>query len=156
MGDRAHRTGHRPGRLRWSRAAIGVIMAGSVGLIVDLALLWTLAVVLGVPRPAAAAVSFAASALVNFTLNRMVFHGGGNDLGRQGRRYFALFGINLVMTALSVPLGAGVLEAVWPADLALLAAKGATVLLLLTLNTVLYRIWVFAPTHAVAFDGKVQ
>ncbi|WP_205474250.1 GtrA family protein [Nocardioides sp. SYSU D00038] len=124
------------------RELVGVGLAGGAGLVVDYALLWVLAVRLDVVGWLAAGTAFALSAVVNFSLNRRVFVARGGELARQGRRYVALFGVNLVVTSLTVPRVAGLLDGLGD-DASVLVAKSCVVAVLLLFNTVAYRRWVF-------------
>jgi putative flippase GtrA len=130
-------------RLRWAWQLLGVALAGGAGLLVDVSVLWILAVELDVPRAAAAATSYTVSGVVVFLLNRSVFGARGGDVARHGRRFLALFAFNLVVTTLLVPLLAGGFDGALSPDASLLLAKAITVLGLLLGNTVLYRTWVF-------------
>lgn len=142
-----------PSRLSWAWQLAGVVLAGGAGLVVDVVLLWVLAVEAGVPRGAAAAISFTASGVVNFALNRVVFRGQGGGIGRHSRRFLVLFLNNLVVTTLLVPLLAHGLDDLVAPESALLLAKAVTVLALLVVNAVLYRTWVFTG-GTTADDGE--
>jgi putative flippase GtrA len=101
-----------PGR----RAALirrlpGVAGAGGAAWIVDVTILWVGHVVLGVATPLAAAAGFLASGVVNYTLNRRVFAATDH---RRLRRYLVLFGANLVIVSVAVPLLASALHGLAP------------------------------------------
>jgi putative flippase GtrA len=126
------------------RRLSGVAGAGLAGWLVDVAVLWLGHEVVGLPAAAAAAAGFLASGLVNFLLNRIVFSGGSGRTPGQAWRYVVLFGLNLVVVTLMVPLLADLLGSAAPAVPApLIAAKVAVTGLLLPLNTWAYGAWVF-------------
>ncbi|MFD1824944.1 GtrA family protein [Mumia zhuanghuii] len=124
----------------------GVATAGGFGWLVDTAVLWGLGRGLGVAIPLAAVFGFATGGVVNFFMNRAVFRGGGapTDTG-EIIRYMALFGANTVAVALLVPAFAAALEhLLGDSGAALLGGKLITTLVLLPLNALAYRRWVFA------------
>ena len=140
--------------LGWMFLTMGTVAAGAIGWVIDVALLWTLAAGLGVPTPIAAACGLTASGVVNFLVNRVVHGGAEAHRRRELARYMALFGVNLVITAVSVPLIAGLLSRV-VADrgLQLLGAKVVVTAALLLVNTYAYHRWVFRPTPMMTDPG---
>jgi putative flippase GtrA len=126
------------------RRLSGVAGAGLVGWLVDVGLLWVGHEVVGLPAAFAAAIGFLAGGLANFLLNRIVFAEGQARMYRQAWRYAALFGLNLLVVTLSVPLVAAAVAAFAsgvPAPL--VAAKVVVTGLLLPLNAWVYGAWVF-------------
>ena len=128
----------------WAFRTAGTVVAGAIGWAIDVALLWTLAIGLGVAAPIAAACGLTASGGVNFVINRAVH--GGAEPRREGEftRYVSLFALNVVLTAVSVPLLADLLGGVL-ADrgLQLVAAKVVVTAVLLLFNSYAYHRWVF-------------
>ena len=106
------------------------LVVGGVSLALDLLLLVALHGPLGVP--AATAVAFASSVVVNFLLNRAV-HLQGRARGRQVVRYGLLLGVNAAVTLAIV--GAG--------HRFYLEAKLLAVAVTTSWNYPLYRRWVF-------------
>jgi putative flippase GtrA len=119
--------------------AIGAhALIGGVSLLVDLGLLVLLHGVLELPLLPATATAFAASVVVNFTLNRALHLAGpGAGTHRQLLRYGALLGANAVVTLALVSLSQQ-LRAPY------LLGKLAAVALTTVWNFPLYRFWVFA------------
>ena len=123
---------------------LGVVLAGGLGWVVDVSLLWLLHEVLGVAVPPAAAVGFTASALVNFAVNRLVFGATRRAVPGQLVRYGVLFAGNLLAVSLLVgPLARLVGPALGGGGAGLLAAKVVLTLVLLPVNATAYRRWVF-------------
>jgi putative flippase GtrA len=130
------------------RRLSGVAGAGLAGWLVDIALLWFTHDMLGAPAVAAAAIGFLAAGAVNFLLNQIVFAGDRARTRSQAWRYAVLFGVNLPVVALSVPLVAAVVDALAPdVPASLLVAKVLVTALLLPLNAWAYGAWVFRTTH---------
>jgi putative flippase GtrA len=128
----------------WALRTAGTVVAGAIGWAIDVTVLWTLAVRLGVPTPIAAACGLIASAAVNFLLNRVVHGGSEAQRHREVARYGALFGLNLVVVTVSVPLIAEVLDrALADPSLDLLGAKVVVTAVLLLFNSYAYHRWVF-------------
>jgi putative flippase GtrA len=128
---------------------IGVGAAGVISLVVDAGTLWLLSAVLGVEAWIGAAAGFTLGGLLNFALNRRVFDARDGDTRHQGVKYLTLFGVNLVITTLTVPALAEVAERLLDPvtdsyGTALLVAKLAVMAVLMVSNTVVYRTWVFA------------
>jgi putative flippase GtrA len=133
---------------------VGTVAAGAVGWAVDVALLWTLAVGLGVPTPIAAACGLLASGGINFLANRVVHGGTEAHRHREVARYAALFGLNLVLVAVSVPLIADLLgRVVADRGLQLLGAKVVVTAALLLCNAYAYHRWVFRQPPMVTDEG---
>ncbi|MBD9698175.1 GtrA family protein [Flavimobilis sp. GY10621] len=130
----------------WMYQVTGVLVAGGVGWIVDVALLWVLDTRVGLPTSVAAATAFLASGVANFLINRAVFrtkHGSARRT--QLFRYAVLLLANTLAVSLLVPLLAHPLSAStgnW--DVALLLGKALTTALILPLNVLGYRAWVFS------------
>ena len=138
----------------WVLLTAGTVAAGAIGWALDVALLWTLAVGLGVPTPIAAACGLTASAGANFLANRVVHGGSDAQRRRELARYAALFGLNLVVVAASVPILADLLSPVL-ADrgLELLGAKVVVTAVLLLFNAYAYHRWVFRHTPLMTDPG---
>jgi putative flippase GtrA len=138
----------------WVLLTVATVAAGAIGWAIDVALLWSLAVGLGVPTPIAAACGLTASGGINFLVNRVVHGGTEEQRRREFARYAALFGLNLVLVAVSVPLIAELLSRVL-ADrgLELLGAKVVVTAALLLLNAYAYRRWVFRQTPMMTGSG---
>ncbi|MCW2709573.1 MAG: putative rane protein [Frankiales bacterium] len=119
--------------------AIGAhALIGGVSLLVDLGLLVLLHGIVGLPLLPATATAFAASVVVNFTLNRALHLAGpGAGTHRQLLRYGTLLGANAVVTLGIVSFGQ-------QARTPYLLSKLVAVALTTAWNFPLYRAWVFA------------
>ena len=123
---------------------LGTAGAGAFGWLIDAAVLWVLARMFGVPVALAAALGFSVSAIANFLLNRLVHDGSKNPVSGQAVRYSVLFGVNLILTTVTVPLVTDVLTFV-PDEggIRLMAAKALVTIVLLAMNSLVYHFWVF-------------
>lgn len=116
---------------------LGFVMIGVLSYVVDAGLLWLLSGPGGVDVRIAATVAFWTSVLINFTLNRWLFHqSAGGGLRRHTARYAILLGINYFVTL------AG-LSAAESAGMNIIIAKTAIAAVISVWNFVLYRVWVF-------------
>ncbi len=135
---------------RWPRMILGVAMAGGVGWLIDAAILWLLAARLGVPTGIAAVIAFVTSGAANFVLNRSVF--GARRTGQMHAhaiRYSVIFAINVLAVGWLVPfLARQAVVLPVSSDMRLLGAKAATTGILLPLNALAYRFWVFRSTKS--------
>ena len=135
----------------WLALFAGVAVAGGCGWVVDTALLWFLDTRVGVPTAIAAAIGFFAAGVVNFLLNRIVFHARGATSRQQTTRYAALFAANLAVVSALVPLLSHLFHGTISNDsLRLIGSKLLTTAALLPLNTFAYHRWVFVPSGPVA------
>lgn len=132
-----------PGRLAALRGRAGrrpllaYLVIGGLSYVVDAGLLLALSAGPGVPLWAAASAGYWTSVLVNFGLNRLVFHvAGGGPVHRHALRYGALLALNYVVTLVVLEVGTGL-------GVPVLAAKTFAVALTTCWNFVLYRVWVF-------------
>jgi putative flippase GtrA len=134
----------RAGRRAWMFRTVGTVIGGAIGWAVDVTVLWILAVGLGVPTAIAAAAGLTASGAINFLINRVVHAGSGARRHRAFARYLVLFGVNLAITAVSVPTIATLLSrASAERALTLLGAKVIVTAVLLLVNSYAYHRWVF-------------
>lgn len=124
------------------------VVVGVVSLAVDLGVLWILHGLLGLWLPAAAAISFLSSFIVNFGLNqRWTFNATTGSTPVQLVRYTILVVVNTVVTAVLV-------TAITSTGLDYLFAKLIVVGILTVTNFVLMRVWVFRERHQHA-DAQV-
>jgi putative flippase GtrA len=131
----------------WVLLTVGTVAAGAIGWAVDVALLWGLAVGLGVPTSIAAACGLTASAGVNFLVNRVVHGGDDAQRRRELTRYLVIFGLNLFLVAVTIPLLADLMSQVLHnRGLELLGAKISVTAALLLFNAYAYHRWVFRRT----------
>jgi putative flippase GtrA len=138
----------------WVFLTFGTVAAGGIGWVIDVALLWGLAVGLGVPTSIAAACGLIASGVINFLVNRVVHGGAEAHRRRELMRYGALFGVNLILVAVSVPLIAQLLSPVLAnRGLELLGAKVVVTAALLLANAYAYHRWVFRRTPMLTDTG---
>lgn len=130
---------------RWLRQLAGVALAGGLGWLVDMLILWLLAARLGAPTSISAVVGFVSSAVVNFWINNSVFRGrGSRPRSTHASRYVVLLALNTLAVAVLVPVLEQVLDSVVVnLDLLLLGAKVLTTAVLLPFNFLAYRHWVF-------------
>lgn len=133
---------------------LGTAGAGAVGWAIDAAVLWALARVFGVPVALAAALGFSISAIANFLLNRLVHDGSKNPVSGQAVRYSVLFGVNLILTTVTVPLVTNTLTFVPDGGgIRLMVAKALVTIVLLALNSLVYHFWVFRAPSGDAGDA---
>ncbi|WP_329110112.1 GtrA family protein [Micromonospora sp. NBC_01699] len=121
-----------------------VVGGGSAAL--DTGLLWLLHGAFEVWLPLATFVGVVTSTGLNFLLNRSWVFASTGGAGGQLVRYLILVGVNWVLTVLMVSALAGL-------GLNYLVAKCLALVVLTTLNFLLYRAWVFRdPSPAAAVD----
>lgn len=146
VGRRAEVTPARARLTSWVRVTLGSAAAGGLSWGVDFAILWLLSVPLGLPIALSAATGFIVSGVVNFAANRVVFRARGGDARRQVVRYLVLFGVNLALTTIFVPIATDALTELVP-DLGwrVLLGKLLVSAVLILLNVVIYKLWVFRP-----------
>ncbi|MEV4631132.1 GtrA family protein [Micromonospora sp. NPDC049523] len=123
-----------------------VVGGGSAAL--DTGLLWLLHGAFNVWLPLATFVGVVTSTGLNFLLNRSWVFSSTGGAGGQLVRYLILVGVNWVLTVLMVAALAGL-------GLNYLVAKCVALVVLTTLNFVVYRAWVFRDPTATAADRKL-
>lgn len=121
----------------------GVMVAGGVGWAVDTTLLWLLHTRMGIPTALAAAIGFTASGIVNFSINRIVFHAQAASGRTQVIRFGATFAVNLALVSTLVPLLAHAFPSTMSDGVRVVLAKLLTTAALLPMNVIAYRRWVF-------------
>ncbi|WP_298460433.1 GtrA family protein [uncultured Cellulomonas sp.] len=115
---------------------LAYVLVGGLSYAVDAGLLLALSSGLGVAVWVAATVGYWTSVVVNFGLNRLLFHTGAGGVHRHAVRYGALLAVNYLVTL-------GVLHLGEQLGVPLLVTKTFAVGLTTCWNFVLYRVWVF-------------
>lgn len=142
------RRSFRKHRRHWLLLTAGTVVAGAIGWVIDVSLLWVLVIRLGVPTAIAAVCGMLASASVNFVANRAIHQAMAGQGVQQASRYLLLFAVNLAVVAISVPVLAEALDRlIGDRSLGLIGAKVVMTAALLLANSVAYRRWVFAASQ---------
>jgi len=121
-----------------------VALAGVIGWLCDVTVLWVLSELLHVPTALAAASGFVVAGVVNFLVNRQGFSDPDGSVGPQAARYLVLFVANLVVVTVMVPVLAVALGSlVAQSGARLVLAKLLVTACLLPVNAFFYQRWVF-------------
>lgn len=120
----------------WSHSAVRYLVVGGICFVADVAMLWVLHDVVGIPLAVATPVAFLASFALTYSLQRIVAFASDSKVVPSVGRYTALVVINTIATTgivwLVDALGGG-----W------FAGKVLAVVATTTWNYFAYRYWVF-------------
>lgn len=119
-------------------ARVGYLLAGGVSLSLDLASLFCLHGLLGLPLVPSTTIAYLVGLSTNYGINRVWVFNGGDFLGRSAGRYGLLVAFNYAATIM-------VVSSLTHAGASYIVAKVVAIAATVVWNFLAYRHWVFTP-----------